>query len=365
MRMLEECRAMSDVELTKALKYLAHHEKRAVARLLVHLHEFDLRQLCMKTMGRSLFDYCVRDLAYDEFDAYRRIRGARTIGKYPLALPLLEAGKLTLTSLVVLHPILTPANHREWLRRAEGRTRKQLEALIAAEFPEQERPDSVRRLPPHTPVVVPSAPVCSVDVVSTPPSQSDAPSPGWTAIPARIEPVVRRWQSVAPIAAGRVRVGFDAGTELMRMIERARQLLRHKFPEGRLEDVIREALELLLDKRDPQSRLVLNAGSTRSASAELEDRLATRPARSGAAGRYIPAAVRRAVWARDDGRCVWRHEDGTPCGSRDAIEYDHVIPYAKGGRTEYRNLRLLCRAHNRLAAERAFPRPDGPQEVDA
>jgi 5-methylcytosine-specific restriction endonuclease McrA len=373
MGMIEECRGLTDADLVKALGFLAHHEKRAVARLLAHLNEFDKRQLCVKVAGRSLFDYCVRELSYDEFDAYRRIRGARTIGKYPIALDLVEDGKLSLTSLVVLHPILTPENYRDWFRRAEGMTRKQLEALVVAKFPEQARPDFVRRLPP--PTVVPGVPVLAVDVV---PSEA-APVPGaepiaeWLAIPAPAAPGGRLWQDVSPISAERVRIGFDAATALMRLIERARQVLRHKFPEGRLEDVVREALELLLDRRDPQRRLQLRVAATLGATAALraqgageerdDGRLPTRFLRAYASGRYIPAKVKTAVWARDDGRCAWRFEDGTLCGSRDAVEYDHVIPYAKGGRSEYRNLRLLCRAHNRLAAEIAFPRPSGPPDA--
>ena len=91
----------------KWLRFLAHHEKRAVSRLLAHLCAFDERQLAMKKKGRSLFDYCAKDLGFEEFDAYRRIRGARVAHKYPAVLDLVEQGKLNLTSLVVLHPVLT------------------------------------------------------------------------------------------------------------------------------------------------------------------------------------------------------------------------------------------------------------------
>lgn len=368
MGLIEECRALTDSDLAKALKFLAHHEKRAVARLLAHLHEFDQRQLCLKTTGRSLFEYCVRELSYDEFDAYRRIRGARTAGKYPIALDYLENGKLSLTSLVVLHPILTPENYREWFKQAEGKTRRQLEALVASRFPEQARPDLVRRLPLQQPHVVAAPSVHSVDVISeVVPSLPAEPVVEWLAIPAPSAPAGRLWQDISPISAERIRIGFDAAAALMRLIDRARQILRHKFPEGRLEDVLREALELLLERRDPQRRLLLKTPPLPKALMAADDReegrLPTRFLRAYAAGRYIPAKVKTAVWARDQGRCAWRFDDGTVCGGRDFVEFDHIIPFAKGGRSEYRNLRLLCRAHNRLAAERAFPRPDGPQDA--
>ena len=68
----------------------------------------------------------------------------------------------------------------------------------------------------------------------------------------------------------------------------------------------------------------------------------------------IPAAVRRAVWERDGGRCSWPIDGGGCCGSSHRLELDHVVPWARfGGRTED-NLRLLCGRHNRLAARQAF-----------
>jgi 5-methylcytosine-specific restriction endonuclease McrA len=36
------------------------------------------------------------------------------------------------------------------------------------------------------------------------------------------------------------------------------------------------------------------------------------------------------------------------------LEFDHIDPVACGGESTKANLRLLCRAHNQHAAERAF-----------
>lgn len=54
----------------------------------------------------------------------------------------------------------------------------------------------------------------------------------------------------------------------------------------------------------------------------------------------ITVEMRRAVFMRDGGRCV-------QCGSGFDLEYDHVIPVAKGGATSINNLQLLCRPCNR------------------
>jgi hypothetical protein len=63
--------------------------------------------------------------------------------------------------------------------------------------------------------------------------------------------------------------------------------------------------------------------------------------RNGSSGREaIPAAVRREVWKRDEGRCV-------DCGSRERLEYDHIIAVANGGSNTARNIELRCESCNR------------------
>ncbi len=39
---------------------------------------------------------------------------------------------------------------------------------------------------------------------------------------------------------------------------------------------------------------------------------------------------------------------------RDGLEFDHIVPVARGGESTEDNLRLRCRAHNQLEAERTF-----------
>jgi hypothetical protein len=57
------------------------------------------------------------------------------------------------------------------------------------------------------------------------------------------------------------------------------------------------------------------------------------------AGRHIPQDVRTAVWRRDGGKCV-------QCGATDYLEFDHIIPHAKGGANTVENVQLLCRRCN-------------------
>jgi 5-methylcytosine-specific restriction endonuclease McrA len=69
--------------------------------------------------------------------------------------------------------------------------------------------------------------------------------------------------------------------------------------------------------------------------------------------RYIPAAVRRAVWARDEGRCAFIGAQGR-CTERAMLEFHHAVPFADGGLTTTENLQLRCRAHNAHEARQWF-----------
>jgi Holliday junction DNA helicase RuvB len=68
-------------------------------------------------------------------------------------------------------------------------------------------------------------------------------------------------------------------------------------------------------------------------------------ANGGTQGRLaIPPEVRREVWRRDGGKCA-------RCGSRENLEYDHIIPVSRGGSNTARNIELLCEKCNRAKSD--------------
>ena len=54
----------------------------------------------------------------------------------------------------------------------------------------------------------------------------------------------------------------------------------------------------------------------------------------------IPQEILDKVWNRDGGKCA-------KCGSQEKIEFDHIIPFSRGGSNTYRNIQILCEKCNR------------------
>lgn len=61
--------------------------------------------------------------------------------------------------------------------------------------------------------------------------------------------------------------------------------------------------------------------------------------------RPLTEAVKHEVWRRDQGCC-------TKCGSRERLEYDHIVPWSQGGSDTVRNIELLCQTCNRRKGAR-------------
>lgn len=93
-----------------------------------------------------------------------------------------------------------------------------------------------------------------------------------------------------------------------------------------------EAVAALLHQREARDQATINR-----AKAELRGNTA-RPSR-----KPIPEAVRHEVWRRDGGKCV-------DCGSRERLEFDHIIPVSRGGSNTARNIELRCESCNRRKA---------------
>jgi hypothetical protein len=178
----------------------------------------------------------------------------------------------------------------------------------------------------------------------------------------------------------------------MAQLDRAREVLSANGRRPSQEDVLMKSIHDLLEKRDPlrkakraakrlEKRKEENQSNFPSSPKDLAEDLNNRPLDSQksttstsfslktlnsqvigpqtkvrfslAKGRQsISAEIQHQVFLRDDGRCIYVEKDGLACDSRHGIQIDHIIPVSQGGTNDLDNLRLLCREHNLMEANR-------------
>jgi 5-methylcytosine-specific restriction endonuclease McrA len=315
-------RAFSNSALLDRLRELSLRERGGVSDFVACLAEADRRAESILAEGyASLFDLCVRELKLAESTAYQRVKAAALVRVRPEILPLLADGSINLSNLCLIAPRLE--EHPALLTQIVGKRKREVEALLASFGVPRDIPDRIRPIPPSTPLRS-TVETASVD---------NAAPPSLLAIPAEAPSAVTRAES-------RMEFRFAAGSRFIDAVEKLRAMLWHKHPEGRLEDLLFEAANDFILRRDPAR--------------EPRTKTKSRGSSQGRRSRRIPADERRRVWRRDAGRCSFSGPAG-PCGESRGLEIDHIRPWALGGRSDdASNLRLLCRAHNQGEAARVF-----------
>jgi hypothetical protein len=124
--------------------------------LLVHLAEFDARRLYEGAGFSSTFQYCRGVLKLSEDEIYNRIEAARALREYPVITDMLLGHALSPTTVRMLRPHLTAANHSALLKAASGMGKRDTEHLLARWFPQPDVAASARKMPAPRGNVVPA-----------------------------------------------------------------------------------------------------------------------------------------------------------------------------------------------------------------
>ena len=296
---------LSDAELMTSLHAVCADSRRLLARLLVHLNEVEERRLDAKAACPSMFEFCIRRLGMSDGEACRRIAAARLVKRFPSLLTRVESGALHLTNLELLSGLLTEVNVEQLAEAASGKTKREVQEIVARLAPRPDVPAAMTELP----------------------------------LPAEVLPFVTpipQPQRIAPLAENRYEVRFTADKVLRDKIERARDLLRHRHPNGDLAAVMQRAFDALIGQLEKE-RMGASKRPQRNPKPTRTDR--------------VPRAVRREVFARDGERCTYVDAERNRCPATHHLELDHIESKARGGKATAANLRVYCRKHNRLHAE--------------
>ena len=329
-------KSLSDSELLNQTQLLAAEERKLTIEILHHLPEIDRRKLYTRFKCGSLFEYCEKVLKYSGGSASRRVNATRLLKNHPETEEKLTSGALTLTHLSQIAPFeksndLSTEQTASLLRSVEGKSSRECQTTLANLSPQTPKPDQAK-----------------------------------------------------PIGNSLTEIRFTASTELMEKIKRVKGLLGHQLKDFSYAALLDQLSDIAIKKYDPRERPVRPTPKTKPPK-ERAPKVSTPPVvtakqehaptanssttpapashdtgqpnvnknllppkKSASQNtRYLSAALKRAVWERDHGKC-------TRCSSIQSLHCDHVVPFALGGPTRLDNLRLLCHACNAAAAIEVF-----------
>ena len=232
----------------------------------------------------------------------------------------------------MLRPHLTPENHQTLLEAARGKSKRDVEYQIACLAPKVDAGSVLRRLP--EPTLTADALPATKDMGALRREQ-----PSHVEISAAV-PAPR--PTLAPLSHDRYLLRVTLSASAHGDLRRAQDLMRHTVPSGDPASIIERALAALVDQLERTKSAKTSSPRRGSITGE-----------PSAESRHIPAAVKRAVWARDDGRCAFVGAKGR-CTETGRLEYHHVVPFARGGPTDVENIALRCRAHNVFESDLLF-----------
>jgi hypothetical protein len=348
------------------LATLLRSERAAAADFLLALSDFDRRRGWELLGHASLFAFLVVELRLSKGAAFVRSSAARLLLAFPEAIEPLRDGRLCLSSVGELARVATPGNFAGVLPRFFGCSSRDAREVAAAILPREAPPtrDQVTRVAPvaersaqaHAlatqPGLAPSPATVPASLELEQPIDSESvrahePTP---AHPARI---AAPCDEVEPLTANLRRLHVTVSRKFLEMLDEARDGHSRSVRGATTEQVLEAALALLLEKQAKARGQVKRPRTSVPASVDAAPEAASPspfaeppPPRRAGPREHVPAAVRRAVWERDGGRCQWPLDSGGCCGSTHRIELDHLVPWPRGGTPTMDGLRLLCRPHN-------------------
>jgi hypothetical protein len=138
--------------------------------------------------------------------------------------------------------------------------------------------------------------------------------------------------AVTPLSPERYKLQLTISGETLEKMRLAKDTLSHAIPTGDDAAILARAFDALIEKLARQKFAATDK---------------PRVSRGKTTATQDPtAAVKRAVWIRDLGRCRYVAPNGHRCEERRFVEFHHTDPRALGGEASVDLIELRCRRHN-------------------
>ncbi len=268
----------------------------AESEIITVLQDFDRCRGYLHFGVTSLIGYTIEILKLSEGAASNLVTVARKSLEFPALKSAIEAGEVTVSKARKIASVLTKENQNLWIDLAKTSTSRVIEREVARANPQAAVPEKLKYK-----------------------------------------------------TAERLELSFGISEKLSEKLKKVKDLLAQKRAKVVCTE---EALEALVDdyleRHDPikkaerakmkiDKREVLAHGNVQRVPGRVDK---VRPS--------LPAAIKHAVTLRDLRQCTHIDGDGRRCSSSRWLDVHHIIPVARGGTNELKNLTTLCSAHHKL-----------------
>lgn len=309
--------ALSNDGLIQETQRLVREELRIGLDVLTHLRELDRRRMWLERGHASLFSFCTRELGYSEPQAQLRIDAMRALRDTPAIEEKVKTGSLNVTAVVqvqrflrkektVLGKTYTPEARVELFERVAGKSSREVEQELVKLSPGSARPEERTRV------------------------LTEQESEIRLVVP---EDLLKQLESLKALYSHRMK-NVNSTVELLKLLAND-ALSRAERRTGTRSSIPFQKEELERSAATNSDKIVATIALKVNAETPT---------------RTVPAAIRRAVWQRDQGRCGYTDpKTQIRCDSRAYLQIDHITPFSAGGSSsDASQLRLRCGAHNRL-----------------
>jgi hypothetical protein len=301
---------MTNYELAEKLEGLIRQERKITNEILSLINVALERRSYLELGYSSMFDWLVKGFGYSNAAAYRRIESARLLKAVPEASRKLEDGQVNLTTLSKAQSII---------KNQEKTTGKKISSEFKAEVIEK------------------------IEYKST----EQAEQVLFSLFPEAAAQERKEHRRVVDADTNRVSVNLPQVA--LNDMARAKEILSHKFPNGSDGEILAYALKFLIKHIDNADQPAMTQTASAAEAKCVMDHEGGK--------RISKAAARRIIFQKYRGQCCFKDpRSGKICGNRYQVQVDHILPKALGGSDDPSNLRLLCRQHNLMMAEKILGR---------